>query len=205
MSQKQYDTKQLLLWMTIIIGTICILVLIFSPSSQKNTTRETYSEESRILLTKLKQIMDTFVHRLAERYPKNESVRLLKTRYTTRTRLKEASETYTLNKGEEIMMCMRNYKEGGKPHRDLNLLVFVALHELGHVMSITVHHTDEFWKNFRFLLEEAASMGYYEPVDYANDPVAYCTMTVYDNPFFYEKTKEDHAEEFQNLLFKNYT
>ena len=32
---------------------------------------------------------------------------------------------------------------------------FVALHELSHVMTVSVGHTQEFWENFKFLLKEA--------------------------------------------------
>ena len=34
-------------------------------------------------------------------------------------------------------------------------MTFVGIHELGHVMSKTIGHNDEFWSNFKFLLKEA--------------------------------------------------
>ena len=30
---------------------------------------------------------------------------------------------------------------------DKNLLLFVALHELSHIMTVSLNHTEEFWDN----------------------------------------------------------
>ena len=38
---------------------------------------------------------------------------------------------------------------------ELNTLVFVGIHELSHIASVTKGHGDEFWDNFKFLLENA--------------------------------------------------
>ena len=48
-----------------------------------------------------------------------------------------------------------------EPLIKLNTLVFVAIHELGHVMSVSVGHTDEFWNNMRYLLKHAIEQGIY--------------------------------------------
>ena len=62
--------------------------------------------------------------------------------------------------------------------------MFVALHELSHIASKSIGHTDEFWNNFKFLIEEASSINIYDPVDYKKDPKQYCGMTITDNPYF---------------------
>ena len=65
---------------------------------------------------------------------------------------------------------------------DLNTLMFVSLHEMGHLITVSIGHENEFWKNFQFLLKHANSLGLYEPVDYSKKPQPYCGMTLTDNP-----------------------
>ena len=51
-------------------------------------------------------------------------------------------------------------------------------------MSSSVGHTDEFWENFKFLLDNAVEQKIYTPVDYKNDPQPYCGMDITDNPYY---------------------
>ena len=44
--------------------------------------------------------------------------------------------------------------------------MFVAIHEIAHIMTLSVGHTEEFWNNFKFLLENAVELNIYTPVDY---------------------------------------
>ena len=58
---------------------------------------------------------------------------------------------------------------------DDNTLMFVALHELSyHVATKSIGHTDEFWSNFKFLLQNAKEIDIYKPVDYKKTPERYC-------------------------------
>lgn len=90
---------------------------------------------------------------------------------------------YSENKGEKIAFCLNTTKEGNKLI-DLNTLTFVALHELSHIMTASVGHKQEFWQNFKFLLENAKAAGIYDPVDYKKNPQQYCGLTINDNPYF---------------------
>lgn len=83
--------------------------------------------------------------------------------------------SYSVNKGEKIVLCLRQRDNTLVDH---NVMVYVAVHELGHLASETVGHTDEFWSTFRWLLEEAMDMGLYRKVDYARQPVKYCGVTI---------------------------
>ena len=65
---------------------------------------------------------------------------------------------------------------------DENLLVFVALHELGHVMTKSTGHTEEFWDNFRFLLKESIKIGVYKRQDFKKNPQKYCGTKITDSP-----------------------
>jgi hypothetical protein len=110
-------------------------------------------------------------------------------------------ETYTLNKGEKIVMCIQNFKHKNKIlHDDLNLLMFVGIHELAHIMSESTDHTQEFWSNFKFLLHQATRWSFYIPIDYAYQPTTYCNMVIHDNPYFYEKSVEEILEPFIDVM-----
>jgi predicted metal-dependent hydrolase len=67
---------------------------------------------------------------------------------------------------------------------DENTLTFVSIHELAHVMTKSVGHKQDFWENFKFLLENAKDAKIYEPVDYKQKPQGYCGMTITDNPYY---------------------
>ena len=90
---------------------------------------------------------------------------------------------YSENKGEKLAFCLNTTKEGNKLI-DINTLTFVALHELSHIMTESIGHNQEFWQNFKFLLENAKASGIYNPVDYKKDPKEYCGMKINDNPYY---------------------
>jgi hypothetical protein len=90
---------------------------------------------------------------------------------------------YSENKGEKIAFCLNKAKDGPKLI-DLNTLTFVALHELSHLMTSSIGHKQEFWSNFKFLLENAKKANIYQPVDYKANPQEYCGTQITDNPFY---------------------
>lgn len=119
-----------------------------------------------------------------------DNVELLKENYNTDT----LSETvpgskytsYSVNKGEKISICIRNTDNS---FMDMNTILFVAIHELAHVMTISTGHTDEFWKNMKFILEVAESIGIYKPIDYQKFPETYCGMVINSTPYDFNKEK----------------
>jgi hypothetical protein len=90
---------------------------------------------------------------------------------------------YSENKGEKLAFCLNTTKDGDKLI-DINTLTFVALHELSHIMTSSIGHKQEFWQNFKFLLENAKEAGIYDPVDYKKKPQEYCGMKINDNPYY---------------------
>ena len=90
---------------------------------------------------------------------------------------------YSENKGEKLAFCLNKSKNGTKLI-DINTLTFVALHELSHIATKSVGHTQEFWENFKWILQNAKNAGIYSPVDYKKYPEDYCGMTINDNPFY---------------------
>lgn len=74
--------------------------------------------------------------------------------------LREGDSAYTENKSV-ITLCLKN-PETGKFY-SLNTLMYVALHELGHIISKTHGHNEEFKRNFATLLRQATKVGIYDP------------------------------------------
>ena len=87
---------------------------------------------------------------------------------------------YSVNKGEELSLCIR--KKGTEEFIDDNTIIFVAIHELAHIMTPETGHTPLFWDNMKYLLEQASSQGVYIPVDYSQSPVKYCGMDINSTP-----------------------
>jgi len=74
--------------------------------------------------------------------------------------LREGDSAYTENKSV-ITLCLKN-PETGK-YYDMNTLMYVALHELAHIISKTHGHNKEFRENFAQLLRKGAEFGIYNP------------------------------------------
>ncbi len=91
------------------------------------------------------------------------------------------STSYSENKGEKIVVCLR---DKAPPYKlvDTNTVMFVVLHEMAHLMTTTIGHTPEFWTNFKRILHDAVGCGIYQATNYAHSPVSYCGMTITDSP-----------------------
>jgi len=91
--------------------------------------------------------------------------------------------SYSENKGQKIVVCLRDKtKAPSYPLVDKNTIMFVMLHEMAHLMTETIGHTQEFWTNFKRNLGDAVQLGIYSPVNYAQNPVAYCGMKITASP-----------------------
>jgi predicted metal-dependent hydrolase len=82
--------------------------------------------------------------------------------------------SFTINKGEELGFCLKS-KVTGKFH-DINLLMYVAIHEMAHVACPEVGHNNLFKKIFMFFTIEAINMGLYKKIDYESNNIEYCGM-----------------------------
>lgn len=71
-------------------------------------------------------------------------------------KLYKGDKSYTINK-EKIFLCL---KDENNQYYPLNMLVYVTLHEIAHVLNNEdVGHTEKFHEKFDALLEKAASLG----------------------------------------------
>ena len=99
----------------------------------------------------------------SHKHPILEQVRsnfkVLNEKYAT-IPLREGNSAFTEDKAV-ITLCL--VKPGTKEYYDMNTIMYVALHELAHVVSKTHGHGDEFEKNFSRLIREAAAKGVYDP------------------------------------------
>jgi len=144
-------------------------------------------KQSADLLASVSVKMKSIVNYMYKTYPNKENVQRLKEGFNPK-KICETLPTseftaYSENKGEKLAFCL-NRRKNGTRLIDENTLTFVALHELSHIMSATVGHNDEFWGNFKFLLENAIKQGIYKPVDYKKNPQPYCGMDITDNPYY---------------------
>lgn len=89
---------------------------------------------------------------------------------------KNESTSYSINKGEQLVFCIRD-KLNNSIH-DINTLMFVAIHELSHIVTNELQHTKKFWNNMKKLLHRAEDIGVYRYVDYSTNPVEYCGMMI---------------------------
>ena len=131
--------------------------------------------------------MGKLVSHVYEKYPDRDNVKRLKKGYNPK-KIYETLPTseytaYSQNKGEKLAFCLDTERNGGKLI-DINTLTFVAIHELSHVASKSTGHTEEFWKNFKFLLQEAESINLYKPENYKEKSRRYCGMDITDNPYY---------------------
>lgn len=139
------------------------------------------------LLAKITKNMKDLVTHMGKTYPDRKNVQRLVKNFNPK-KIYETLPTseytaYSENKGEKLAFCTTTTKKGNKLI-DENTLTFVAIHELSHLATKSVGHTDEFWSNFKFLLKEAKKEKIYNPVDYKKNPQPYCGMTITDNPYF---------------------
>jgi predicted metal-dependent hydrolase len=89
--------------------------------------------------------------------------------------------SYSVNKGEKIIFCLRN-KNAGESLVAPNVMVFVSIHELGHLMTKSIGHGPDFWLNFKILLKIAVDNNIYKEQNFKKKPEEYCGTTITDTP-----------------------
>jgi len=142
-------------------------------------------QEAANLLARIRQKLENLIKELHITNPDKEEYVRLKERFNPE-QITEAGKnnkytSYSINKGEKIVLCIRQ-RNDQEELIDENTITFVALHELAHIMTKSVGHTQEFWDNFKILLKEAIDRDIYKRVDYNKYPQEYCGITVSDTP-----------------------
>lgn len=148
----------------------------------KNTE---YKQEAADALAKLNQRVELLLKHLnslqnSSSFSKN--ITLLDSRYSKDIlgeNVLNHGTSYTINKGSYLGMCLVNKK---KEIYDIDTLIFVLLHELSHLGSESIGHTEEFIKFYQFLLKESVSLGIYNYSNYNKVSIEYCGIDINSTP-----------------------
>lgn len=151
------------------------------------------------LLARVRRKLQQLIDILRQRYPNKAQVIQLNEKFEADPkRFYEATPdaehvSYSVNKGDSIHLCLRQKDNGSESLVEENVMVFVALHEMGHVITppTMASHGPEFWNNFAWLLSEAEDLGIYKYQDFRAHPVKYCGESITDQPK-YDSSKDDN-------------
>jgi hypothetical protein len=141
------------------------------------------AKEAADLIATIKSKLNILLEHLEKTYGNSdERIIMLKNNYRPE-KLSEGVDTpgytsYSVNKGEQIVLCLRNKDK----LMDVNTMMFVVLHEFAHLATESIGHTDEFWTNFKWILEEAMNIGIYVRQDFKNNNVDYCGIKITSTP-----------------------
>lgn len=137
------------------------------------------SQRAADFLAEVNIMLLRLVKHMMAKYPDNKEIVQLYKNFNPES-VSEGSvdsgyTSYSVNKGEKLILCIRQ-RDGS--FVDKNIVMYVAIHELAHIMTTEIGHTPTFWSNFKMLLNEAIDLGLYHKVDYNNKPQDYCGIKI---------------------------
>lgn len=140
-------------------------------------------------LSKINKNIINLINHLTKDDDKDNKFNRLKERYNpntlSETSINSSHVSYSVNKGEKIALCLRN--KTNNTFEEDNIIMFVVAHELAHIVTDEVGHTDKFWNNMKEILEESEKLNLYNPIDYSKNNKEYCGMTVKTTPYDFKK------------------
>jgi len=114
------------------------------------------------------------------KYKNNSDVKRLMTNWDRGISIKEIGNmendaAYVINK-QDMAFCLQDAPGPGNNVKglsieDTNLVTYVGIHELAHVMSYSTDHGLEFIKNFEFLLNYCKNLNYTDPFTNKEEPI----------------------------------
>jgi hypothetical protein len=155
-----------------------------SDKSQAANTLAVIKSNMNKLIDYLQKNIDQFPEQMSNI---KDLVKRTRKIYIMETPKDEKFTSYTINKGEKIVFCLRS-KILHNIH-DMNTISYVAIHELSHVSCPEYGHTPLFKEIFKFLLVQANKIGIYKIQDYRRNPVDYCGMEI--NEYLLDNVKLD--------------
>jgi hypothetical protein len=164
---------------------------------KSNVDGQTYSvrdlpdkQEAADIMARVRIKMNKLKIHLEATFPDKPQVKQLSQNFeASASRLYEATPeaeftSYSVNKGEEVHFCLREREGENEKLVHEDIVTFVAIHEMGHVITKTIGHGPDFWNNFAWLLQEAEGVGIYKHRDFRAHPVSYCGMKITDQPTY---------------------
>jgi hypothetical protein len=118
---------------------------------------------------------------LKKYFPNDPRTKRILNRFHGNSMVENPKETYTLFKGYSINMCMQKNDTELYPN---NLLMFVLLHELTHILNAGFNHTKSYWTDNVWLMKCASNCGIYTNVNYQRYPVNYCGIVINKHPSY---------------------
>lgn len=145
-----------------------------------NTNKQTAANYLALINAKINKLVD---YMKLNNLPDEDTARRLYNRWIDcelkETNSSEKSAAFTLNKSTEIRLCIRDHQGN---FENPNTSMFVILHELAHVASISYGHGEEFKENFSYITHLASSLGLYKPEDFKQSPKNYCGVSINTTP-----------------------
>jgi hypothetical protein len=139
------------------------------------------------MLADISDKLTKLVEHVVSSNPDRDGIQQLKRNFNSRNIIENTPggqyTAYSVNKGEQLALCLRDAKDD--TFIELNLIIFVAIHEIAHVMTDEVGHTKKFWNNMRYLLEEGEKIGIYTAEDYSKNPKMYCGLEINSSPYHF--------------------
>lgn len=144
----------------------------------------TRKEDKEIAVEKL-VIIDKFLEKLVSHIKEeNSSDEFIQNKLNKEFVIKEVPKNsknigYTINKNV-LYICMRNnygFEE------NYNRMYFVVMHELAHIITKSVGHTDEYWNNYKMVIKTAIKHKLYTYENYYDAPVKYCGKMINSSPY----------------------
>jgi predicted metal-dependent hydrolase len=187
---------------TILIAIIVVIIYLFLFHNKKNVVliegrdknkylvyNDTKKNDSALLLSDVINNMfklKDYLYKNISKYPEFDQYikQLYKNLHKDRSLIYENDPnskltSFSVNKGEEIAFCLRS-KKSNELHQ-LNLIMYVALHEMAHIACPEIGHGELFKKIFKFLTQVAIEINIYKLDNYENNPVEYCGMMLSSN------------------------
>ena len=87
---------------------------------------------------------------------------------------------YTINKNN-LYICLRD--KSGSFENEYNRIYFVVMHELAHIITKSIGHTEEYWNNYKLILKTAIDNNLYEYKNYYKEPVEFCDKKITSTPY----------------------
>ena len=150
-------------------------------------------QEAADLLARVRQRMQKLYNYLIATYPEKLQVKQLKQNFKPDpSRISESTPdaehtSYSVNKGESVHLCLRQRQGNNESLVKENVMTFVALHEMAHMITTSIGHGPDFWNNFGWLLKISEEQGIYTYEDFSAHPVSYCGVKITDSPKYDSK------------------